>query len=192
MVKPVGHCKWEALCDCGTTTYVYPYDVRMGHTGSCGCLQREQVTSLGKKKKLEGVGSRKYHPVVSSARYVCRYSDGYQGTYGDFTYNGLDRVDNTRNHAVDNVVPCCTTCNWMKSKSGYDEFLAHIKRNLSSHFRVKVNGSDPHVRVGSVVPFLLMLCDKRLPYVLVRFVGCHVLHDRGVLLSPLFLYHCPV
>jgi hypothetical protein len=47
---------------------------------------------------------------------------------GDFTYNGLDRVDSAGAHTLDNVVPCCATCNWMKGDMSREEFLAHNKR----------------------------------------------------------------
>jgi hypothetical protein len=34
---------------------------------------------------------------------------------GNFTYNGLDRIDNTKSHYTDNVVPCCFNCNRAKN-----------------------------------------------------------------------------
>jgi hypothetical protein len=46
---------------------------------------------------------------------------------GDFTYNGLDRIDSTKGHTLDNVVPCCWPCNWAKSNRTREEFLAHIR-----------------------------------------------------------------
>lgn len=55
----------------------------------------------------------------------------YAKTNGFFIYNGLDRVDNTRHHSADNVVPCCANCNWAKGDRVYDEFIAWIKRAYS-------------------------------------------------------------
>lgn len=51
----------------------------------------------------------------------------FQIKSGDFTYNGLDRVDSSKGHTVDNIVSCCRTCNIMKGNMGYDQFIAHIK-----------------------------------------------------------------
>lgn len=51
----------------------------------------------------------------------------FQKNNGDFTYNGLDRVDSNKGHTIDNVVPCCRNCNTMKSDMTYEEFMAHIK-----------------------------------------------------------------
>lgn len=43
-----------------------------------------------------------------------------------FIYNGLDRVDNERGYDLDNVVPCCSTCNFMRHKLTVDEFYKQI------------------------------------------------------------------
>ena len=47
---------------------------------------------------------------------------------GNFIYNGLDRVDNTRGHTLDNVVPCCYKCNTFKMTRSFEQFLEHIER----------------------------------------------------------------
>lgn len=39
-----------------------------------------------------------------------------------FYYNGLDRVDNSRRHERNNVVPCCKWCNFAKSNLSIEEF----------------------------------------------------------------------
>ena len=36
---------------------------------------------------------------------------------------GLDRVDNNKGYLVDNIVPCCTICNRMKSHMGVRDFI---------------------------------------------------------------------
>jgi 5-methylcytosine-specific restriction endonuclease McrA len=41
---------------------------------------------------------------------------------GDFTYNGIDRLDNNRGYRPANVVACCKICNRAKSDMTYDEF----------------------------------------------------------------------
>ena len=46
----------------------------------------------------------------------------------DFIYNGLDRVDSTRSHTLDNVVPCCYTCNRAKNNRTVEEFTSWIKQ----------------------------------------------------------------
>jgi hypothetical protein len=41
---------------------------------------------------------------------------------------GLDRVDNSQGYTKDNIVPCCTTCNFMKRTMGVDEFISHCRK----------------------------------------------------------------
>lgn len=51
---------------------------------------------------------------------------------GDFIYNGLDRIDSSKKHDFDNVVPCCYYCNFAKNDLSYEEFLNNIKKILSN------------------------------------------------------------
>ena len=41
---------------------------------------------------------------------------------------GLDRVDNKRGYTIDNIVPCCFTCNKMKSSMDRDKFISHCEK----------------------------------------------------------------
>ncbi len=36
---------------------------------------------------------------------------------------GCDRIDNTKPHTPDNVVPCCFECNTKRGRNTYDEFM---------------------------------------------------------------------
>ena len=45
---------------------------------------------------------------------------------GDFKSNGLDRVDSSKPHVIDNVVACCITCNKAKSNRTVEEFKKYI------------------------------------------------------------------
>ena len=40
----------------------------------------------------------------------------------------IDRVDNNLGYVEGNMVPCCKTCNWMKSDMPLSVFLEHIRR----------------------------------------------------------------
>ena len=55
-------------------------------------------------------------------------ASSFQLEKGDFTYNGLDRIDSSMGHNKDNVVPCCWTCNMMKNDLGKGYFLQHIAK----------------------------------------------------------------
>jgi hypothetical protein len=47
---------------------------------------------------------------------------------GDFYYNGLDRLDNSKPHDVNNIVSCCKYCNSAKMEKSSDEFDAWIEQ----------------------------------------------------------------
>ena len=52
---------------------------------------------------------------------------------GDFIYNGLDRIDNTKGHLKNNVVPCCIDCNTAKLDRTQTEFFDWIKIIYDKH-----------------------------------------------------------
>ena len=50
----------------------------------------------------------------------------YMGS--SFTYNGIDRKNNSLGYVEENVVPCCKMCNWAKGKMEYEGFIAYLER----------------------------------------------------------------
>lgn len=56
-----------------------------------------------------------------------RIRDGY------FTYNGLDRVDNSLPHNIDNVVTCCVHCNRAKLKRNINDFISWAHQIVKTH-----------------------------------------------------------
>lgn len=55
---------------------------------------------------------------------------------GNFIYNGLDRIDSSKGHTANNVVPCCWDCNRAKGDMTREQFKAHIKRMHDHMFKV--------------------------------------------------------
>ena len=52
----------------------------------------------------------------------------------DFIYNGIDRVDNTKDYTIDNVVPCCKICNFAKRNMSLKDFKNWIERVYNKMF----------------------------------------------------------
>lgn len=74
----------------------------------------------------------------SSPSLICSPARGtYLDTvkYSEYTYNGIDRVDNRQGYNIDNCVPCCYTCNRNKMDSNIDDFL-NWAISVSTHNRV--------------------------------------------------------
>jgi hypothetical protein len=52
-----------------------------------------------------------------------------------FYYNGIDRIDSKLNYDVDNCVPCCSTCNYMKHTLDEGVFVNQIKK-IHNHLKL--------------------------------------------------------
>jgi hypothetical protein len=55
---------------------------------------------------------------------------------GTYTYNGIDRLDNTKGYSLENCVSCCSLHNFMKSDLPLDVFI-NACRQVSDRFQYK-------------------------------------------------------
>ena len=53
----------------------------------------------------------------------CHYCGGIEGAS---VFNGNDRVNSNDTYSLQNSVPCCQTCNFMKGSMQKQKFLQHI------------------------------------------------------------------
>jgi hypothetical protein len=49
------------------------------------------------------------------------------GSRGIYTYNGIDRVDNSKGYTPENTVPCCKICNKIKGTGDVQTFKQTLK-----------------------------------------------------------------
>ena len=61
----------------------------------------------------------KYDEFIKIISLQCNYCNEDGG--------GVDRVDNDIGYILNNCVPCCKTCNWMKTNNTLDEFIRKCK-----------------------------------------------------------------
>lgn len=47
---------------------------------------------------------------------------------GIFVYNGIDRKDNKKGYEIENSLPCCKTCNFLKKDMDYVDFIDLIHK----------------------------------------------------------------
>ena len=152
-----GKAVWELRCDCGNTVSLRGDSVVSGGVVSCGCVLRKMWATVGQRsrkhepristaRQIWAVNYKDcpFDLFLHLSQQPCHYcgrkphrtgrtspakiQSTYQKQYGDFTYNGLDRVDSSKGHEEGNVVPSCWDCNHMKGKRTAEEFLAHIRR----------------------------------------------------------------
>ena len=71
--------------------------------------------------------------------------------YGDFKYNGVDRVDNTIGYNNDNVVPCCKICNNSKATMTIEEWILWLQKICSSQFYKNQKHTFDEVRANAKI-----------------------------------------
>lgn len=137
---------WLCKCECGNDKYRTTSS--LNKNASCGCyLKRKIEYGLSSKKTVYNIykklsagkrgiefdipfdmfiklTSSNCHYCDSEPQNVCKNPRGN----GDYTYNGLDRINNSKSYNVNNVVPCCLMCNGAKSNKSISEFYQWIKQ----------------------------------------------------------------
>lgn len=85
----------------------------------CSAENRSLVFELT-KEQFKSLTARVcfYCGKLPSQNYKPDLSNGY-------VYNGVDRRNNSVGYVLENAVPCCKLCNWMKNAFEESDFLAH-------------------------------------------------------------------
>ena len=161
-----GNLMWLCKCDCGTKKIVSGISLRFGTSKSCGCLQKEAVKRTGHKNGLtSGLSSMKgvfssykrnaknrgisfkltFEEFKETTQKNCVYCGAKpnnirknQHNNGDYTYNGIDRIDNNKGYIISNIAPCCKICNRVKRDLTLQEFKDWIERVHNNMFRKEV------------------------------------------------------
>ncbi len=128
------HSLWLCECDCGIEKIVLGYDLKSGHTKSCGCLQKEKasivntkhghtkngklsktwITWRGMTQRCVDIGHKQYKDYGGRGITVCRRWRNFvnflkdMGEHPGKEYQ-IDRVDNDGNY-------CRENCRWATKK----------------------------------------------------------------------------
>jgi len=148
----------ECLCDCGDTKPAVSFkNLQQGITTHCGCAPDNSNRGLplgesarnGLINSYRGNAAKKgleftltHDQCVSLFRAECYFcgkppSEVYtkKGLKGSYTFSGIDRTDSSKGYVADNVVSCCTACNFLKGNRTNEQFLTHIRR-ICAHLMV--------------------------------------------------------
>jgi hypothetical protein len=146
---------WLCDCICDSIVIVDSHSLLTGHTSSCGCYREEIVkkesgessftrfkNNYRQNAKKDGREFNLSDEVIKATiTQNCKYCgipplQIIQNEYGngDLIYNGIDRIDNTKDYNPDNIVPCCDFCNHLKSNMHIEDFyqwVAAVYENLN-------------------------------------------------------------
>jgi len=123
---------WKCLCDCGNITNVQTEYLTHGNTKSCGCLQREILSNIGKEvNTTHGQTNTRLFNLWSKikSRCYCKGSSGYHN-YGG---RGIIMCDEWKNDFLNFK-------NWA-IKNGYREEILPNGRNKLTIDRIDNNGN---------------------------------------------------
>lgn len=152
-IKYAGNCKWLCRCKCGVEKVVSTSNLTLGLSTkcrSCGPLKAWGHNRLPKgtaalndlinryvaSAKVRGlVWGLSREEALSLFICDCNYCGISPNSVwpkrrtdlnGSFMYNGIDRRDNTKGYILENCIPCCGKCNYMKRDLTEESFLSHI------------------------------------------------------------------
>jgi hypothetical protein len=147
--KENGRHFWNCICDCGNASLCATGTLNSGGATQCyGCGRKflpsgqsgrtalyRQYKHDAKKRGYEFNLSKDDFKELTSLDCVycgsspaCVMKTNTTDDHGDYTYNGIDRVDNSAGYEIGNCVTCCKTCNWMKLDLCKDDFFSHIEK----------------------------------------------------------------
>jgi len=155
-----GNYVWQCVCSCGNTHVVSACQLLAKNraTKSCGCYYRDSRTRLRlppgessfnsiyiiyrshafKSGRVFSLTKDFFRDITKKSCFYCgsepAQSRKMKKTSIPYVYNGLDRVDNTKGYSIDNVVPCCKTCNFMKKNLPKADFIEHVHK-ISNHLK---------------------------------------------------------
>jgi hypothetical protein len=159
------HSLWLCKCDCGKEVIIIGICLTSENTKSCGCFNHDNHTlPFGEAAKrtiyrsyIKHAEERNLSFELSFEQFLelsqknCYYcglepSNINKSNFnnGDFIYNGIDRVDNTKGYTIENCVSSCRPCNIAKADMAHDEFLSLAERIHQNHFEesISVNSFD--------------------------------------------------
>jgi hypothetical protein len=135
----------KVVCDCGARREVRNSCLRDGTTKSCGCARRAAAgkSTVGALLSNYKYGARirklawrlnrqQFEKIVKQNCYYCgdapRFLSVGKKRPLPIPLNGVDRITPVYGYSVQNVVPCCTRCNRMKSCLSQKEFIQAIRK----------------------------------------------------------------
>jgi hypothetical protein len=156
-IRRVAGREWLFLCDCGNEVIrdgsKARYRNSQGKAQSCGCFNPTTkpygvaARQSWLNRYIRGAADRNIpweltdEEAFSLFEQDCHYC-GAEPTVGStnrfngaYPHNGIDRKDSSQGYSVENCVPCCSQCNFLKLSMPYEEFAAWLDRLVEFRLR---------------------------------------------------------
>jgi len=152
--------RYLCLCDCGDQVIIAGNHLRQNKRISCkSCAyanRKQSVRRLSaeerwfrlhiKQREKQGIkveiDSKQAVNIAKDSCYYCgnlpKEEKIYKGKFSkkqSVFLNGLDRINSDKSYTLDNIVSCCSTCNFMKNTQTLDIFLSKIKQIYNKHIK---------------------------------------------------------
>ena len=142
---------WECKCDCGKTVAVKAKSLKSGETKSCGCLRKIEKGKASLKRVYRGyknealrknlqfdLSIKDFEEITTKNCFYCGVKPKQRSyrkfSNGEYLFNGIDRVDNSKGYVKGNIKPCCFICNRAKGNMEYKEFVLWLKKIKKKQF----------------------------------------------------------
>jgi len=82
---------------------------------------------------IKGAKSRDLEWSITKEEFISFWGRDCHYCGSEIPTVGLDRIDSSIGYVMDNILPCCTTCNRMKNSHSTNYFIEHIKK-IANHY----------------------------------------------------------
>lgn len=144
--------QYSCLCECGNFRLVSSNALLSNKSKSCGCIKRlpegiaarNQVftnyrTQAGYRKLSFKLTKKQFFRLIVDNCYYCGASPTnikiHKWNTGTYTYNGIDRKDNTLGYINTNVITCCKQCNLAKRGYSIEQFFDMVQKIYERHLK---------------------------------------------------------
>lgn len=133
---------YKCICECGEY-FIATYCRLISNKDYCCQLCKNKEINIRKQKAIISTSSKcimndnykdfngtleQFTKLILGNCHYCNSTpmNVFNLNKNTFIYNGLDRIDNSKGHTLDNVVPCCKYCNYSKRDLTQQDFYNWI------------------------------------------------------------------
>lgn len=150
-------CCWKTKCiNCGKISIKRNYDINKikkckycslmakGQTGLNALFNTYKIHAKNNKREFS-LNLEEFNRLTSSNCYYCNAKPSQISTknlnnWGEYIYNGIDRINNSIGYKIENCVSCCNICNWGKNNKSSEEFKQYIL-GIYNNINININNT---------------------------------------------------